>query len=263
MGLSNRQLKHLSSLSRKKFRREHGQCVIEGVRLCEEILRSDWPLREMYYTGDFAERDDSEVLFGVAGEKHLNPTEISSHEMQKITNTEHPQGVAVLADIPDRPDFEPEPDWHPEILLLDGISDPGNFGTLLRSADWFGVREILAGPGSVEWTNPKVMRASMGAVFRVTVLEINDWFPVLAQLRNTSYSIFTADMDGVGVNQISREELHQPWALVLGNEAHGVSVSLGQSANKKLTIPGDGPADSLNVAMAGTVLLYALTAIET
>jgi len=256
MSLSNRQLKYLSSLSQKKYRQKHRQCLVEGLRLCEEAIPSDWPLRELYVTEDFANQTNADRVLGMAGEKHLSPVTVSTADMERITDTRNSQGIAVLADLPEPQIFHPDPNSHPQVLLLDGISDPGNLGTLLRSADWFGVREMVLGPGSVEWSNPKVMRASMGAVFRITAYDITSWNDVFEQLHGANFSIVTADMNGQALTEFSPT---LPWALLLGNEAHGISAKLAKQSDIAVTIPGSGPADSLNVAMAGTVLLYELT----
>lgn len=255
MSLSNRQLKYLSSLSRKKYRQKHQQCVVEGMRLCEEALQSDWRLRELYITGEFHQQDNADRLLGMAGEKHLTPETVPTADLERITDTRNPQGVAMLVDLPEPKTFTPDPDWHPHVLLLDSISDPGNLGTLMRSADWFGVREIVLGPGSVEWSNPKVMRASMGAVFRVSSYDISDWNEVFDNFHTANFSIITADMGG---RASTGAAVNEPWALLLGNEAHGVSTQLAEQSDIRIAIPGSGPADSLNVAMAGTVLLYEL-----
>lgn len=259
-GLSNSERKHLRSLQRKKERREKNQILVEGIRLCEEALTSDWRLKQIYITQSFLDHPESDHLLGLAGEKHLVPTEITESEMEQITPTKQSQGVALLVDLPEERSPEFDPDWHPHILLLDGVSDPGNLGTLLRSADWFGVRHSLLGPGCVEWANPKVVRASMGAVFRMHLSDLNSWPPVLTRLRETGYTLITADMEGAPLHKYSATGIPDAWGLILGNEAHGISDQLQAEADVRLTLPGDGPADSLNVAMAGTVFLYDLTA---
>jgi len=256
--LSRNELKYLSSLQQKKYRQEHQQCIIEGIRLCEDALRSEWQLHEFFVTGGFRENDSFHDLAGLAGEQHLNPSIISESEMQKITATRTPQGVALLADIPATQALKPDPERSPQLVLLDGISDPGNLGTIMRSADWFGIRHLAMGPGTVEWTNPKVLRASMGAAFRLTISEIHHWKKQLTTLKSAGYTILAAEMDGINPREFDREQCPR-WGLILGNEAHGVSPHLNSAANVKLSIPGDGPADSLNVAMAGTVLLYELS----
>lgn len=256
--LSRNELKYLSSLQQKKYRQEHQQCVIEGVRLCDDALRSDWILREFFITDDFRNNPSFNRLAGLAGEKHLNPTVITEPEMQKITATKHPQGVALLAEIPEVPTLTPDPEWSPRIVLLDSISDPGNLGTIMRSADWFGIRHLATGPGTVEWTNPKVLRASMGAAFRLKISEIHHWQKQLRSLKSAGYAILAAEMEGVNPREFHTERIPH-WGLLLGNEAHGVSPQLNSAADMKLSIPGDGPADSLNVAMAGTILLYELS----
>jgi len=257
--LSNNERKYLQKLRQKKYRQQHRQILIEGIRLCEEALTSDWRLKQLYITEDFPAHSDADRLLGLAGEKHLIPTEIEESEMQQITDTKRSQGIALLADLPEERAFEPDPEWHPHVLLLDGISDPGNLGTLLRSADWFGVRDCLLGPGSVEWSNPKVVRSTMGAVFRMHLTSLDSWPPVLSTLREARYTLIAADVDGKRISGVHQENHPVTWALILGNEAHGISGQLADEVDLKVSIPGEGPGDSLNVAMAGTIFLYELT----
>ena len=256
-GLSNKELKYLAGLQQKKYRKEHGQVLIEGVRLCEEALASDWTLRELFVTPEFAEKYADSRLFGLAGEKHLIPHEITENEFQRISDTRHGQGVALLADIPDQPIFQADPDWQKRLLIFDAISDPGNLGTILRSSDWFGVTEIVLSSNSVEWTNPKVIRGSMGAIFRTRIYEkeLSDFLP---QLTEAGYAIIAAEMDGVPLSEIPDELTNSPWGLLVGSEAHGISPSLEKFVHSKVAIPGEGPADSLNVSTATSIILYEL-----
>ncbi len=256
--LSRNELKYLSSLQRKKDRQEHKQCIVEGVRLCEDALNSGWTIREWFVTEDFKQNPTFDTLSNLSGIHHLKPTVLTIPEMQKITATRNPQGIALLVDIPETRPLEPTPDQHPRIVLLDGISDPGNLGTIMRSADWFGLRDIAYGSGTVEWTNPKVLRASMGAAFRLNIFEINNWNSQIKTLKTAGYRILAAEMHGLDPREFDTNK-YPFWGLILGNEAHGVSPQLHSMADYNLSIPGEGAADSLNVAMAGTVLLYELS----
>lgn len=231
---------------------------MEGVRLCEEALRSDWQLQSLYVTKSFRNHPDSAALFGLARERHLSPVWLAEQEIRKITATRNTQGVALLVDIPEPQPLASDPEWMSSVVLLDSVSDPGNLGTIMRSAAWFGVRHLACGPGTVEWTNPKVMRASMGAVFQLSVHEISNWDMQITQLKISGYSVIAADTQGMPLRKFTHSS-HPLWALILGNEAHGVSTSVGKLADITISIPGEGPVDSLNVAMAGTILLYELT----
>ena len=256
-GLSNKELKYLASLQQKKYRKEHNQVLIEGLRLCEEALASDWTLRELFVTPEFAERYANSRLFGLAGEKHLIPHEITENEFQRISDTRHGQGIALLADIPAQPVFDADPDWQRHLLIFDAISDPGNLGTILRSSDWFGVSDIVLSSSSVEWTNPKVIRSSMGAIFRtrIYVKELPDFLP---QLKEAGYTVLAAEMDGMPISKLSDELTSSAWGLLIGSEAHGISNSLEKHIHTKIAIPGEGPADSLNVSTATSIILYEL-----
>lgn len=256
--LSKRELKRLASLQSKKFRQRYGQCVLEGLRLCEEALRSDWHLRHLFATRAFAERFAESPLFTAARQRDLEADIITTADLDRITGTKNAQGVVLLADLPATRPFLPGEAERSPLLLLDSISDPGNLGTLIRSADWFGVPDLILGPGTVEWSNPKVIRSTMGSVFRVRLHETNDWVETLQSLRDTGYRILAADLHGRPLSGYSSDPDGTPWALILGNEAQGISPHLSSSADHIYTITGSGDADSLNVAMAGTIFLYEL-----
>lgn len=256
-GLSNKELKFLASLQQKKYRKEQNQVLIEGIRLCEEALASDWTLRELFVTPEFLERYAHSRLFGLAGGKHLIPHEITETEFQRISDTRHGQGVALLADIPTQPVFNADPDWQRHLLIFDTISDPGNLGTILRSSDWFGVSDIVLSKNSVEWTNPKVIRSSMGAIFRARIYEkeLPDFLP---ELDESGYAILAAEMGGMPISELPDNLSRSPWGLLVGSEAHGISPQLEKYIHTKVAIPGEGPADSLNVSMATSIILYEL-----
>jgi TrmH family RNA methyltransferase len=256
-GLSNKELKFLASLQQKKYRKEHNQVLIEGLRLCEEALASDWTLRELFITPEFAERYANSRLFGLAGEKHLIPHQITENEFQRISDTRHGQGVALLADIPAQPEFQADPEWQRHLLIFDAISDPGNLGTILRSSDWFGVSDIVLSKNSVEWTNPKVIRSSMGAIFRTRIYE-QELPGFLPKIADAGYNVLAAEIEGIPLSELPDELSNAAWGLLVGSEAHGISPQLEKYVHTKITIPGEGPADSLNVSTATSIILYEL-----
>ncbi len=257
MSLSRRELKYLASLNRKKERQSHQQCIIEGQRLCEEALQSEWAVSELYITEDFSSSSQAGHIFSLAKRQGIEIREIAQADFDRITDTKSGQDVALLADFPDTPKLLPF-DKHHNLLILDAVQDPGNLGTLLRSADWFGLRHVILGDGTVEWTNPKVMRASMGAVFHLNYYQSDNLTALASILKEEHYKIIVADFNGVPLPAIGAEIKEEVWALILGNEAHGVKSELSAAADYKCTIPGTGQAESLNVAIAGSIFLYEL-----
>lgn len=260
--LSRRELKWFASLSQKKYRQEYRQCILEGVRLCEEAFRSNWQLHMLFVTAEYIKRNKEALPLTLSREGGLDIRQVSQSEFRRITDTKSGQGVALLADLPKSMRFIPNSEKTPDILLLDAIADPGNLGTLFRAADWFGVRHIVLGAGTVEWSNPKVLRSSMGAVFRTSLYEHASLDSLLNELKKFDYQIIAADLDGTPLPELKSFAPSGPRAIILGNEAHGISRSISTSADYNVTIPGEGSADSLNVAMAGAVILYELYCIR-
>lgn len=260
--LSRRELKRFAALSQKKYRQKYNQCILEGVRLCEEALRSDWHLHTLFITQEFYEHNRDALPIQLSRDRGLEIRRISQSEFRRITDTKSGQGVALLADLPESLRFTPTPAHSPDILLLDAITDPGNLGTLFRSADWFGVRHIVLGAGTVEWSNPKVVRSSMGAVFRTSLYTEPALATLLKELNQYNYQIIAADLNGTPLPELKYLNTSGPFALILGNEAHGISPAISAISDSTFTIPGEGNADSLNVAMAGAMFLYELYLIR-
>jgi len=250
--------KHLSALQQKKFRTEFQECLVEGLRLCEEALHSSWHVKRLFVTREFQLKPEAAELLQQADRRGIPPESLPAETIERITATRHTQGVALLLDIPTHSEPSETRISADRFLLLDGVSDPGNVGTLLRSADWFGITNIICGPGTVEWTNPKVIRASMGAVFHTQIITVDSWDTIFNSLRESGVPLLAADLGGVNIAQTHFSRRFDNWGLILGNEAHGISTALVSRADHRITIPGRGDAESLNVAMAGTILLYEL-----
>lgn len=197
----------------------------------------------LYVTPEMAERipselDSCKVYLIDPGEKGL-------------FTTEHPQGVGAVLRMPEMIEPDRLNDYTTPVLLLDGISDPGNAGTILRGADWFGIDVLLFGEGSVDPWNPKTVRASMGGIFRVKIAEgigVDD-------LRELGRPIYLLDIDGELT--LGTAPLDPKGIYVIGNEAHGLSAEW-KSVGRTLSIPGRGGGESLNAAMAATILCWEL-----
>lgn len=233
-------------LGRAKERRESGAFVAEGVRLMEEVVKANWSCRFALYDETLSERGKSQVeslkLRGVDVE------EVSASVMKSISETEAPQGILAVLEstnipIPQSPNF---------ILIPDQIRDPGNLGTLLRSASASGVQAVLIPPETTDAFAPKVLRAGMGAHFRLPIHSVN-WDEVEKVLKSENLNVLVADMDGQSCWDI---DLTKPVALIVGNEAEGVSESARKLANGKIGIPMSGETESLNAGVAGSVLMF-------
>ncbi|MBK7130596.1 MAG: RNA methyltransferase [Crocinitomicaceae bacterium] len=174
---------------------------------------------------------------------------VSETELERISGLISPNKILALVKYPPR--FIP--DWKNEqlVLVLDEVRDPGNLGTILRTADWFGVKTVIASETSVDLYNPKVIQASMGAVFRINYLQDN-LINVMSELQEHSFKIYGADLKGKDLYQV---ELAAHSAIVMGSESHGLTPGVKQMLSEIVTIPRFGKTESLNVAMAAGIIL--------
>ena len=252
--LSKARVAQLRSLSRRDARRREGIYLIEGARLVREALASQAAISEVLLTAEAAASPLGVEIAGLAGDLGVDLTDISDKDCRRIADTKSPQGIVALVrrSGPD-PDILAGPGLY---LALDGVANPGNVGTLLRSADAFGVRAVLGGPGTADFENGKTLRAAMGSGFHVPAVEVDDFPGALRRMKEAGAVLLAAVMDGE--DPLGAAAPSDFAVVILGNEAHGVSRRALALADRKVTIPCPGRAESLNVAMAGAFLLSAL-----
>lgn len=238
--LSKNVLKYIQSLGLKKQREAKGMFIAEGPKIVEELVQLvPQQIESIYATQEWM------VNHGQT-EKTV---EVSEAELQKISQLKTPnQVIAVLKQfdslIPDTSTF---------ILYLDAIQDPGNFGTIVRIADWFGVKHIVCSTGCADLYNPKVVQSTMASIARVNVFyDVDD-----SWLRNQSHPIYAASLHGDPLSVFGKVE---NGILIIGNESKGIRSAFNELATKKITIPKRGEAESLNAAVATGIILSHLLA---
>jgi len=231
-------------LGRAKERREANAFVAEGVRLVEEAVKANWQFQFVLFSDGLSER--GKELVNTLTANQIEVEEVSGDLLQNVSETETPQGIlAVLKldnlPIPDSPNF---------ILIPDQIRDPGNLGTLLRTAAAAGVQAVLLPPETTDAFAPKVLRAGMGAHFQLPIHSMT-WDEIREQLKDMQ--IYLADMNG---QSCWETDLRQPLALIVGSEAEGPSEEAWNLAVQKISIPMPGNIESLNAGVAGSVLMF-------
>ena len=231
-------------LGRAKERREARAFVAEGVRLVEEAVKANWTCRFALYDETLSERGKSQVES--LRSRGVDVEEVSASVMKSISETEAPQGILAVLEQSQLP----IPNSRNFILIPDQIRDPGNLGTLLRSAAASGVQAVLIPPETTDAFAPKVLRSGMGAHFRLPIHAMT-W----AEIEKTTndLQVYVADMDGQSCWDV---DLSKPIALIVGNEAEGASESARKLANGKISIPMSGETESLNAGVAGSVLMF-------
>lgn len=231
-------------MGRAKERREERAFVIEGVRLVEEAVNSNWELRFVLYDESLSERGRSQVERLRA--QGMDIELVSRNLMQPLSETETPQGILAVVELRELP-FPDPPDF---ILIPDQVRDPGNLGTLLRTAAAAGVQGVFLPPETADAFAPKVIRSGMGAHFRLPIHSMT-WEASHAIVKGLR--VYLADMDG---QSCWESNLRQPLALIVGGEAEGASPEARKIATQKISIPMSGEVESLNAGVAGSVLMF-------
>lgn len=246
----NPKLKLVRSLmGRSKDRREAGAFVAEGVRLVEEAVNSNWGFRFVLYDETLSER--GRVLVESLKLRGVECEEVTPNLTKSVSDTETSQGLLAVLPLPNSQFTNLSlPDSPTFLLIPDQMRDPGNLGTLIRSADAAGVDAVLIPPETTEPFAPKVVRAGMGAHFRLPILSMG-WEEIVGKL--ASLQVLLADMKGESCWETN---LRQPLALIVGGEVEGASQSARKLASQRISIPMAGRTESLNAAVAGSVLMF-------
>lgn len=244
----------LRSLSQRRNREGEGLFVAEGVRAVEDLAASGLALRFAVVSSTLEDTPRGAELRGALASAGVRVRETGERELRDLAGTEHPQGVIAVAEIPRRELEALAVDGDPSaVLVLDAVQDPGNFGTLVRTAEALGAVGVIALPGTVDPWNAKSVRAAMGSSFRLPIVPAG-WDRAASFLREQGVEIVAA--------VVGAEPLPSPpprrAALVLGNEGAGVSGETLAHATLRAGIPLRGRAESLNVGAAGAILLHEL-----
>lgn len=253
--LSKIKHKLYASLSHKKYRQEHRLLIVEGIKMVREALNAEWKVESVIVEEGKAAFIPDDII------QHTNVPVLGCENsaFKQLSSQINPEGVLAVVHFPEnQPGFgEMLPELSSEILrespgfILDNIQDPGNVGTILRIADWFGMKTVICTEGTADILNPKTLRSSMGAVFRVKVIYVQSVFPGIL---HSPAPVVVADMEGEDLAEIA--VTGREW-VVLGNEANGVHPEISAlSSISKVHISGGGKAESLNVGVAAGIFAY-------
>jgi RNA methyltransferase, TrmH family len=256
LGSKHSEIKRLRSLLRdSSARAAESAFVLEGPRIVADALQRGATF-DAIFLGENARTAFRDLLERAAGDD-VPVFELKEGVLEKLGSTRTPQPVIAVATIPPRPTIASLTGEGPVIVAV-GVSDPGNLGTLLRSAEASGCAGVVCCGESVDVYNPKVVRASAGSVFGIPIVAprpgvVNDPLEALEELRAAGRKLYAATTGGLPASSV---DLTEPIALVLGNEAHGLADEIVAHVDGVISIPMAGAAESLNVAMAGTVLAF-------
>jgi RNA methyltransferase, TrmH family len=240
--LSKSKIKYIQSLGYKKFRDEEGLFLAEGPKIVKELINEIPGLVQSVYalTGWVAENR------GLPGTIEIN--EISDFELEKITQLSASNKVVAVVKKISQPAFHTK---NKITIALDTIQDPGNMGTIIRTADWFGISQIVCSHDSADIYNPKVVQSTMGSIARVHVsyVDLEQW------IKEQGVKVYAAALDG---NDVRKTKNLQEGIIIIGNESKGVHPTLLQMAHEKITIHKAGKAESLNAAVAAGIIMSQL-----
>lgn len=238
--ISKNQIKFVRQLEQKKYRQREGLFVAEGPKVVGDLLRHGWQPKALYATSAWE---------GVGGMTGSGVVQVSDEELQRLSFLQHPQQVLAVFPMPENREMPPLKQGR-LYLALDGVQDPGNLGTIIRIADWFGINAIYCSTDTADVWNPKVVQATMGSIARVSL-----YYTDLPQmLKSAEVPVYGTLLDG---EDIYSQSLSSDGIIVMGNEGNGLSAPVRELVDRKLLIPSfnSSPdmAESLNVAIATAI----------
>ena len=238
--LKNPKVTAWKALKDRKGRRESGCFLVEGRKMVEEALASAFDVETVLV------QEGMELPDGLT----MPVYELPAHVLAAVCDTKTPQGIAAVVRMKEQSALGKH------IVVLDGMQDPGNVGTIIRTADAAGLDGVLLSTQCADVFSPKVLRATMGSIFRMNLRTTDDLPGELTKLREKGYSILSSQLDGTPFYE--REKVAERFALIIGNEGNGVSEQVQQTATHQVRLPMRGGAESLNAAIAAAIMMYEL-----
>lgn len=251
--LSLSEKKSLRSLHLRKYRYKNNAFLIEGVKLVSEAISARYPTEKVYISSGL-ELNLKRHIISLSKSANIEFKIVDSKEIKKISTLLKPEGVLAVGRInkPSHPLIDTK---RLPALYLWQINDPGNLGTVLRTSLWFGIQQVLISPNSVDVYNPKVVRASMGALFRIKIVENIKFCNVYEQTRVNKIKLLGADMSGEPLSDLS---LGERWVLAVGSESHGLPEEIKGSTKNLISVKKTGYGESLNLGVSVGIILNEL-----
>ena len=246
----NEIIKHIKKLKDKKYRDQYGEYIIEGFKMIEEAIEENADIKSIFICDECIKTEEvsKQLLYEIAKYQCYTVPEKLFKQLTQVTS---PQGILAIME---KKTIESQIDYKQDIIVaLDDIQDPGNLGTILRTLDSIGITQVLVSSKTADCFNPKVVRSTMGAIFRVKVIICNDLTKTLQQAKAHKFKIVITSPKA---EQTIYDMKYTKKVLVIGNEANGVSKQIESISDEKVTIPMLGKAESLNASVATGIILY-------
>lgn len=246
------QLKKWARLDDAKMRHEEGMFLAEGIKVVEELLKSDWSIKALLV---MPEKIKLWEKIDLPAARDIPAYQLKRSQWEKIGQDREPEGIMALVEMRKTPELSSWLKNNPgHVLILNEINNPLNLGALARSAQWFGFNSIILSANSVDYTNPKAIRASMGSIFHLTIIPEVDLTEALPDIKKHFFIIGSDVREGTPPHPVQKNA-----ALVLGNESHGLPETIIKMTDEKWSIPGRAKADSLSLPQAAAIMMYECT----
>ena len=236
----NEIIKNIKKLKEKKYRLD--SYIVEGIKMVKEAINENQEIALI------AIREDFKIDFDT---KNIKTVTISNKIFNDISDVKTPQGILAIIKKNQNNQIETNSNY---ILALDSLQDPGNMGTIIRTADSANINQIIINKTTVDPYSPKVIRSTMGAIYRTNIIEVEDLKTTLKEIQSKGFQIITTDLKAT--QSIYDINYNNKTVVVIGNEANGVSQEILQTADKKVTIPMLGKTESLNASIAASIMIY-------
>lgn len=246
-------IKEIRSLYRKKDRNNKGLFIVEGIKMVEEMIDTGYLFKNIVYTDLIFENKDGIKLFSKI-ENIERLVYVPGNIFREIADTENPQGILGVVNMETNSIKDLESNRARALLYLDRIKDPGNMGTIIRSADAFKIDGIILSKGCVDPYNPKVVRATMGSIFRVPLYFLEEGISEINELKNSGIKVYSSSLEGS--LDIGKANFKRPFLIVIGNESGGISDEIYDLSDELIKIPMPGGSESLNAGVAASILMY-------
>lgn len=241
--MTKNDVKEIQALKQSKGRKERGIFAVEGNKLVEELLKSNFKVNNIFVTETWVEKNS------VFAKKIVDYEIITSKQMEQISNFVTPPGIFATAMMP-KYKIEPKDTDNQLVLLLDGINDPGNLGTIIRTADWFGIKKIVISEDTCDPWQPKVIQSTMGSIFRMQIIETD----VVKFLKEVNTPVFGALMQG---KNVYHTHINNKGVVIIGSESHGIRENVMPFVSCPINIPRaeSSQTESLNASVAAGIII--------
>lgn len=246
----NELVKHIKKLKDKKYRDENNEYIIEGVKLIEEAVKENAKIKKIIICEDTTRTYEipTNVMLEIAKYECIYVTDKIFSSITQVTN---PQGIMAVIE---KKAEKQEIDFSQDIIVaLDDVQDPGNLGTILRTVDSIGLNQIIVSKGTADSFNSKVVRSTMGAIFRIKIIEVEDLKQTIKEIKKHNFKLMVTSLQTE--NSIYDIDFNKK-IIIIGNEANGVSKEIQEMADEKAKIPMLGKTESLNASVAAGIVMY-------